>query len=421
MTAYKTDTNLLHHGYDCDLHTSISVPIFQTAAYEFESAQNAADLFALKEEGFIYSRVGNPTIDVLEKRLAVLDGGVAALAVSSGQSAIMFAILNIAKAGDNIVASPAVYGGIYSLFVNVFDKYNIEVRFADPDNPASFEELTDENTKAYYGETYPNPRFKVLPIEEIGAVAKKNNVPFIVDNTCTPYICRPLDMGADIVAYSTTKYICGQGTVIGGAVIDKGTFDWKGGNFPLMNDPDNTYHGLVWSDAGMPSNYILRMRATLLRDMGCCPSPHDAFLLLQGLETLPLRIERQCENAGKLAQFLMNHPKIDNVVHTSTVDGQHKQWADKYTGGKAGIMGVYVKGDEKQTLKVAEDLKLFIHAANIGDTKSLVIHPKSTTHSQLDDATMEKTGINGSYLRVSVGIENSDDLMADWDNALKAV
>lgn len=419
--ANDTKTDLLHAAYDNDLHGSIAVPIFQTAAYEFESGEQAANLFGLKEEGFIYSRIGNPTVDVLEKRLAILDGGAAALAVSSGQSAVMFAVLNLARAGDNIVASPAVYGGIYSLFVNVLPQYGVEVRFADPDNPESFNELTDEKTRAYYGETYPNPRFKVLPITELSEVAHRNNLPLIVDNTCTPYICKPLEMGADIVVYSTTKYIGGQGTVIGGAVVDKGDFDWKNNNFPQMNEPDNTYHGLVWSELGTPSDYILRMRATLLRDMGCAPSPHDSFLMIQGLETLALRIERQCENAQKLAEFLTNHPKIDSVVHTTTVDGVYKEWADKYVGGKSAIMGVYVKGDQDQTLQVADDLKFFLHAANIGDTKSLIIHPLSTTHSQLTPDVMEKTGINGSYLRVSVGIEDANDLIKDWDNALSNV
>ena len=421
MTKNNVETDLLHFGYDNDLNNSIAVPIFKTAAFEFDSAEHAADLFAVNQEGFYYTRIGNPTVDVLEKRLTALEGGKMALATSSGQSAIMLAILNIAQQGDNIVASPAVYGGIYSLFVNIFDKYGIEVRFADPDKPETWTELTDEKTKAYYGETYPNPRFKVFPISEISAVAKQHNLPLIVDNTCAPYICRPFDFGADIVVYSTTKYIGGQGNVIGGAVVDKGSFDWKSGDFPLMNEPDNTYHGLIWSEQKFASNYITRMRNTLLRDIGAAQSPVDAFSLIQGLETLPLRIERQCENGQKLANHLTNHPKIDSVIHTTTVDGKHKEWADKYTGGKSAIMGVYVKGDEKQTLKVAEELKLFIHAANIGDTKSLIIHPQSTTHAQLDAETMEKTGINGSYLRVSVGIENIDDLIADWDNALSKI
>lgn len=421
MTDYNTQTHLLHSGYDNDLHGSIAVPIFQTAAYEFESAQKAADLFGLKEEGFIYSRMGNPTVDVLEKRLALLDGGAAALTTGSGQSAVLFSVLNIAGQGDNIVASPALYGGIYSLFANLLPKYGVEVRFADPDDPDSFAKLTDEKTRAYYGETYPNPRFKVLPISEIAAVAKANNVAFIVDNTCTPYICRPLDMGADIVVYSTTKYIGGQGAVIGGAVVDKGTFDWKNNNYPMMNDPESTYHGLVWTDVGSPSDYILRMRAILLRDIGASVSPNDAFLLIQGLETLPLRIERQCENAKKLATHLSNHPKIDSVVHTSTADGKYKEWADKYTGGQSAIMGVYINADQDTTLKVAENLNLFLHAANIGDTKSLIIHPLSTTHSQLTPDMMERTGIKGNYLRVSVGIEDADDLIKDWEQALQAV
>ncbi len=416
------DTALLHTGFRCDPVTgAMAVPIYQTAAYQFKDTKHAGDLFALRDTGFVYSRLGNPTVDVFEKRLACLEGGVDALAVSSGQSAATLAICNIAQHGDNIVASPAIYGGIYSLFAHVFKRFGIEVRFADPDTPADWDAKTDANTRLYYGETYPNPRFKVLPISDIATVANKNKLPFIVDNTCAPIICRPFQHGAHIIIHSTTKYIAGQGTVIGGCIIDNGSFDWRG-NSPMMDAPDPTYHGLVWSDMdGVASPYLLRARATLLRDLGATPSPHDAFLSLQNLETLPLRMEKHCNNAKIVANFLQSHPKIEKVVHTSTATGKHKQWADTYLGGESAMMGVYIKGDIHQTVKFVENLQLFYHAANLGDNKSLIIHPASTTHAQLNADTMAKTGITENYLRISIGIENPDDLIADLTQALAQI
>lgn len=415
------DTALLHHGFRSDPSTgAMAVPIYQSAAYEFQSAQQASDLFALKDVGFIYSRIGNPTVDVFEKRLAVLEGGVDALAVSSGQSAVALAICNIAQQGDNVVASPAVYGGVYSLFANVLNHFGIEIRFADPDNPQEWQDLTDNKTRAYYGETYPNPRFKVFPIAEIATVAKGNDIPLIIDNTCSPIVCRPFDHGANIVVHSTTKYISGHGTVIGGCIIDNASFDWRG-KHPMMNVPDTTYKGLVWADVDMPSPYILRARATLLRDLGTTPSPNDAFLSLQGMETLTLRMEKHCDNAKKLADYLKSHAKVEKVIHTSTATGKHKDWADKYLGGNSAMIGLYVKGDLAKTAKVVESLKLFFHAANIGDNKSLIIHPATTTHSQLNGEMMTKTGITENYLRVSVGIENPNDLIADFEQALAQI
>ncbi len=419
MTVKNLDTALLHDGFRCDPTTgAMAVPIYQTAAYQFKDTEHAGNLFALRDVGFVYSRLGNPTVDVFEKRLASLEGGVDALAVSSGQSAVTIAICNIARQGDNIVASPAIYGGIYSLFANVLSQFGIEVRFADPDNAADWHTKTDENTRLYYGETYPNPRFKTLPIAEIAQVAQKNKVPLIVDNTCAPVICRPFEYGANIIVHSTTKYIAGQGTVIGGCIVDNASFVWKG-NTPMMNEADPTYHGLVWADINsMPSQYLLRARATLLRDLGATPSPNDAFLSLQNMETLTLRMEKHCRNADKIANFLSQHRKIKQVVHTSTAQGRHKQWAEKYLHGKSAMMGVYIKGDLQQTAHFVENLKLFYHAANLGDNKSLIIHPASTTHAQLSTDMMAKMGITENYLRVSVGIENPDDLICDITQAL---
>lgn len=421
MSHHKLDTNLLHHGYRSDPSTgAIAVPIYQTAAYEFQTAKQASDLFSLQDTGFIYSRMGNPTVEVFEKRLAILEGGVDALAVSSGQSAVTLAICNLAKQGDNIVASPAVYGGVYSLFKNVFNHFGIEVRFADPDTPQSWADLTDDKTRAYYGETYPNPRFKVLPIQQIADMAHAHDVPLIVDNTCAPIICRPFDHGANIIVHSTTKYITGQGTLIGGCIIDKGNFDFTDKN-PLMNTPDTTYDGLVWTDVDVPSPYLLRTRATLLRDLGTTVSPNDAFLSLQNMETLTLRMEKHCDNADKLAVYLSTHPKVEKVIHTSTVSDQYKDWADRYLGGKSAMMGLYVKGDFERTGRLVESLKLFYHAANLGDNKSLIIHPASTTHSQLNAKTRESVGITENYLRISVGIEHPDDIIADFKQAFENI
>ena len=423
----KLSTAMLHGGYRSDPTTgSIAVPIYQSAAFEFESAKKAADLFFLKDEGFIYSRMNNPTVDILEKRLALLEGGKAALAVSSGQSAAFYAVCNLAQAGDNIVASPAVYGGIFSLFANSLKYFQIEVRFADPDDPQSFAKLTDDKTRAYYAETLPNPRFKVFPIEEVANVASEQNIPLIIDNTCTPTLCRPFEYGANIVIYSTTKYIGGHGTTIGGCIIENGKFDWKksGKRQLLMNQPDPTYDGVIWSDLGEQMGgigYLLKARTTLLRDFGSAPSPHDAFFLIQGLETLTLRMQKHCENAQVIAEFLNNHPQVSQVVYPSLAEGQDLERSEKYLPkGKGGMMGVHIHGEAQEAQKFTESLKVFYHAANLGDARSLAIHPASTTHSQMNAEQQKQAGISANYVRLSIGIEDTEDLMEDLNQALSA-
>ncbi len=420
----KLSTAMLHGGYRSDSATgSIAVPIYQSAAFEFESAKKAADLFFLKDEGFIYSRMNNPTVDILEKRLALLEGGVSALAVSSGQSAAFYAVCNLAQAGDNIVASPAVYGGVFSLFANALKQFQIEVRFADPNDPESFLQLTDENTRAYYAETLPNPRFKVFPIEELAKLAQGRQIPLIMDNTCAPTLCRPFDYGANIIVYSTTKYVGGHGTTIGGCIIDNGQFDWKksGHRQPLMNKPDPAYNGIIWSDVGKGAGYLLKARTTLLRDLGSAPSPHDAFLLIQGLETLTLRMEKHCQNGQAIADFLDQHPQVEKVIYPSLAEGQDLERAEKYLPkGKGGMMGVHIHGEEREAQKFTESLKLFYHAANLGDARSLAIHPASTTHSQMNPDQQKQAGISPNYVRLSIGLEDQQDLINDLNQALSA-
>ncbi|EPY00490.1 O-acetylhomoserine aminocarboxypropyltransferase/cysteine synthase family protein [Magnetospirillum fulvum] len=429
VTSKNPETIVLHTGHRADPTTgSVAVPIHQTTSYQFNNADHAANLFGLKELGNIYTRIMNPTTDVLEQRLAALDGGVAALAVSSGQAASTFSILNVAQAGDNFVTSTDLYGGTWNLFANTFKQFGIEARFVDPTDPEAFARATDSKTRAWYAETLPNPKLHVFPIAEVGALADKLGIPLIVDNTAAPVIARPLDHGAHIVVYSTTKYIGGHGTSIGGAIIDSGRFDWEkhAERFPLLNQPDPSYHGAVWTQAVKPLGpiaYILRARVILLRDVGAAASPFNAFQTIQGLETLPLRIREHSRNASAVAQYLASHPKVSRVIHPSLQTGEVRRRADAVLKGGfyGGLLGFELKDGVLAGRKFIDNLKLFYHVANIGDARSLAIHPASTTHSQLSADEQLATGVTPGYVRLSVGIEHIDDILADLKQALEAI
>jgi O-acetylhomoserine (thiol)-lyase len=425
--AQNPETLVLHAGWRADPATgAVAVPIYQTTSYQFNSTEHAANLFALKELGNIYTRIGNPTNDVLEKRVAALEGGVAALAVSSGQAASAFAIQNLARAGDNIVSSTDLYGGTWNLFANTLKDQGIEVRFVDPSDPENFRRATDSRTRAYYAETLPNPKLSVFPIAEVAAIGRGLGIPLIVDNTATPLIARPLDHGAAIVVYSSTKYLGGHGTSIGGIIVDGGNFDWA--KFPerqpALNTPDPSYHGAIWVEAVKPIGpvaYIIRARVILLRDLGSAISPFNAFLTLQGIETLALRIERHVANASAVAAWLAKRPEVVRVIHPSVQTGAARQRADKYLNGKfGGLVGFELAKGREAGRRFIDSLQLFYHVANIGDARSLAIHPASTTHSQLSAEDQIKTGVSDGYVRLSVGIEHIDDILADLDRALNA-
>jgi O-acetylhomoserine (thiol)-lyase len=419
------ETLSLHAGYRSDPATgSVAVPVYATTAYLFDDTDHAANLFALKEAGNIYTRIMNPTNDVLEKRLAAIEGGAASLAVSSGQAASAFSIQNLARAGDNFVSSTDLYGGTYNLFKNTLRDQGIEVRFVNPSAPENFRRATDSRTRAYYAETLPNPKLDVFPIAEVAAIGKKLGVPLIVDNTAAPLLCRPFEHGAAIVIYSLTKWINGHGNSVGGILIDGGTFDWEKvkGRQPALTTPDPSYHGAVWTKVVKPHNiaYITKARTTLLRDIGSCLSPFNAFLTLQGLETLALRMQAHSANATAVAAFLKKHPAVKTVIHPSLAKGPAKTRADKYLkGGYGGLVGFELNGDATKGKKFINALKLFYHVANIGDTRSLAIHPASTTHSQLSPKEQLQTGVTPGYVRLSIGIEHIDDILADLDQALK--
>jgi len=426
MTNYtKPETIALHSGWRSDPTTgSVAVPIHQTTSYQFKNTQHAANLFSLSELGNIYTRIMNPTTDVLEKRLAVLEGGVAALATASGQSATAIAIQNIAKVGDNIVSSTDVYGGTWNLFANTLKDQGIEVRFVDPADPNNFLEATDENTRAYYGETLPNPKLNIFPIGEVSDIGKKLGIPLIIDNTASPIISKPIDHGAAIVIHSTTKYIGGHGTSIGGIIIDSGNFDWEKfkDRQPLLNKPDPSYHGAVWTEAVKPLGpiaYILKARVTLLRDVGAAMSPFNAFQFIQGLETLPLRIREQCKNAKLVAEHLSLSRNITKVIYPSLFTGENKNRVNKYlNNGYGALVGFEIEGGIDAGKKFIDSLELLYHVANIGDSRSLAIHPASTTHSQLSSQDQLKSGVTPSYVRLSIGIEHIEDIINDIDQAL---
>ncbi len=427
VNTQNPETLVLHAGYRKDDGTgSVAVPIYQTTSYQFEHSEHAANLFALKELGNIYTRIMNPTTAVLEERITALDGGAAALAVSSGQAASAIAIQNIARAGDNIVSSTDLYGGTWNLFANTFDTFGIEVRFVDPADPENFRRAADARTRAFYAETLPNPKLTVFPIAEVAGIGRDLGIPLIVDNTAAPIICRPLDHGANIVVYSTTKYIGGHGTSIGGLIVDGGNFDWEAHaeRFPLLTQPDPSYHGAVWTEAAKPLGpiaYILKARVTLQRDLGYALSPFNAFLFIQGLETLPLRIREHCRNAEAVARYLAVHETVTKVIHPSLFEGEQKRRAETYLGRHAGgLVGFELKGGKAAGRRFIDALKLFYHVANIGDARSLAIHPATTTHSQLSPDEQLATGVSEGYVRLSVGIEHIEDILADLDQALEA-
>jgi O-acetylhomoserine (thiol)-lyase len=427
QTPLKPETLALHAGWRADPSTgSVAVPIYQTTSYQFNSAEHAANLFALKEFGNIYTRIMNPTNDVLEKRVAALEGGVAALAVASGQAASAIAVQNLARVGDNIVSSTDLYGGTWNLFANTLKDQGIEVRFVDPADPENFRRATDARTRAYYAETLPNPKLIVFPIAEVAAIGRSFGVPLIVDNTAAPLLTRPFDHGAAIIVYSSTKYLGGHGTSIGGLIVDGGNFPW--GDFPdrqpALNTPDASYHGAVWSEAVKPLGpiaYIIKARVTLLRDIGSAISPFNAFLTLQGIETLPLRIERHSVNAEKVAGFLAKRREVTKVIHPSQQTGWARERAEKYLkGGHGGLVGFELSGGREAGRRFIDALQLFYHVANIGDARSLAIHPATTTHSQLSAEDQIATGVTDGYVRLSIGLEHIDDILADLDRALSA-
>jgi O-acetylhomoserine (thiol)-lyase len=427
MTAKSKnpETIVLHAGHRRDATTNaVAVPIYQTTSYQFDSTEHAANLFGLKAFGNIYTRIMNPTTDVLEQRLAALEGGVAALALSSGQAASQFSIQNIARAGDNFVASTDLYGGTWNLFANTFKEMGIEARFVDPKDPEAFAKATDSKTRAYYAETLPNPKLRVFPIKEVADIGRKLGVPLIMDNTAAPIICKPFEHGASIIVYSTTKYIGGHGTSIGGALIDGGNFDWEknAARFPGLNQPDPSYHGAVWTQAVKPLGpiaYIIKARVTLLRDLGAAMSPFNAFQFIQGLETLPLRMREHCRNTQAVADFLNSHPSVTKVIHPSQMEGEEKRRAQAYLkGGLGGLVGFEIKGGSAAGRKFIDALEMFYHVANIGDARSLAIHPASTTHSQLSPEEQLQTGVSDSYVRLSVGLEHIDDILGDLRQAL---
>ena len=416
-------TKALHAGQVPDPTTnSRAVPIYQTSSYTFNSSEHAANLFALKEMGNIYTRLMNPTTDVLEKRLAEMDGGVGALAMASGSAAITLAILNITKCGDNIVASNYLYGGTHNLFHHTFARMGITVKFVDTSDLAQVAAAIDGNTKAVYAETIGNPKNNVDDFEALAKLAHDNGLPFIVDNTvATPVLFRPIEHGADIVCYSLTKFIGGHGTSIGGAVVDSGNFDWSSGRFPEYTTPDPSYHGLVYHEALGNLAYILKMRITLLRDMGPCLSPFNSFLFLQGLETLHVRMPRHCENALAVARFLEAHPAVSWVNYPGLESHPDYARAQRYLpAGQGAILGFGIKGGAAAGAKFIDSVKLASHLANIGDAKTLVIHPASTTHQQLSDEEQLAAGVTPDFIRVSVGIEDVKDIIADLDQALAA-
>ncbi|MBU1086136.1 MAG: O-acetylhomoserine aminocarboxypropyltransferase/cysteine synthase [Candidatus Omnitrophica bacterium] len=420
----KIETLALHGGQEPDSATGArAVPIYQTTSYVFKDTEQAANLFALKEFGNIYTRLMNPTTDVLEKRITALEGGVGALATASGQAAITLALLNIAQAGDEIVSADNLYGGTYTLFHYTFKRMGIKVNFVKSGDIEGFKKAITSKTKAIYAESIGNPKLNVTDLETLAKVAHDNGIPFILDNTVSPYLLRPFDYGVDIIVYSTTKFIGGHGTSIGGIIVDSGKFNWTNGKFPLIADPDPSYHGINFVEALKPRGniaYIIKARVTLLRDMGPAMSPFNAFLFLQGLETLHLRMERHTQNALKVAKFLEQHQSVAWVNYPGLDSSPEKKMADKYLSKGAGaIIGFGIKGAEKAGKKFINSLRLISHLANIGDAKTLAIHPASTTHQQLSVEEQLSAGVTADYIRLSIGIENVEDIIADIEQSLK--
>jgi O-acetylhomoserine (thiol)-lyase len=425
--SHHAETMLLHAGWRADPATgAVAVPIYQTTSYQFRDTEHAANLFALKELGNIYSRIMNPTNDVLEKRMAALEGGVAALALASGQAASAFAIQNLARAGDNVVSSTDLYGGTWNLFAHTLKDQGIEVRFVDPIDPENFRRATDDKTRAYYAETLPNPKLTVFPMAEVAAIGRPLGIPLIMDNTAAPFLTKPIEHGAAIVVYSMTKYLGGHGNSIGGLIVDGGNFDWAAHprRQPALNTPDPSYHGAVWTEAVKPLGpiaYAIKARVTLLRDIGAALSPFNAFLTIQGLETLALRMREHCKNAQAVVEFLRTRKEVKRIIHPSQQQGVHRERADRYLGGQyGGLVGFELAGGKEAGRKFIDALQLHYHVANIGDARSLAIHPATTTHSQLTAEEQLATGVSDGYVRLSVGIEHINDIVSDIKRGLEA-
>ena len=424
----RPETLALHGGaYRSDpVSGAVAVPIYQTTSYQFQDTAHASRLFALEEIGNIYTRLQNPTQDALEQRIAALEGGAAALAVASGQTASAYAVLNLAQAGDNIVSSTDLYGGTWTLFSQTLKQFGVETRFVDPADPEAFRGATDDKTRAYYAEVLPNPKLNVFPIREVADIGRSFGVPLIADNTATPLIARPFDHGAAVVVYSATKYVGGHGASIGGLIVDGGNFPWEqhAERFPLLTQPDEAYHGAIWTEAAKPLGpiaFILRARVKLLRDIGAAISPFNAFLLIQGLETLPLRLRQHNENAIKVAEFLSKRADVERVIFPSLQSGEFRRRADAYLkGGYGGLVGFELKGGVEAGRKFIDSLELLYHVANIGDARSLAIHPASTTHQQLTPEEQLAAGVTPGYVRLSVGLEHPDDILEDLSQALDA-
>ncbi len=419
----KIETLALHGGQEADPTTgSRAVPIYQTTSYQFKSVQHAANLFGLKEFGNIYTRLMNPTSDVFEKRMALLDGGVGALAVASGQSAITLALLNIAQAGDEIISADNLYGGTYNLFHYTFPRLGVKVNFVKSNDLDATQKAITSKTKAIYAESIGNPKLDVADLEGISKVAHQNGIPFILDNTVSPYLLRPIDYGVDIVVYSATKFIGGHGTSLGGVIVDSGKFDWTNGKFPLIDRKEPSYHGINFVEALKPLGniaYIIKARVTLLRDLGPALSPFNSFLFLQGLETLHLRMPRHSENALAVAKYLKKNPKVNWVNYPGLEDSPEKERAKKYLPkGQGAILGFGIKGGLEAGKKFIDSLELISHLANVGDAKSLAIHPATTTHQQLSSQEQLATGVTPDFVRLSVGIEHIDDIISDIEQAL---
>ncbi len=422
------ETLALHGGaYRVDPATgAVAVPIYQTTSFQFQDTAHASRLFALEELGPIYTRIANPTQDAFEQRIAAIEGGAAALALASGQAASAFAVLTLAQSGDNIVSSTDLYGGTWALFAHTLKQFGIEARFVDPADPENFRRATDDKTRAYYAETLPNPKLQVFPIREVADIGRSLGVPLIVDNTASPLIARPLEHGAAVVVYSTTKYIGGHGTSIGVVIVDGGNFPWEqhAARFPLLSEPDPAYNGAIWLEAAKPLGpiaFLLRARVKLLRDIGAAVAPFNAFQFIQGLETLPLRLRQHNENAVKVADFLAQHPDVSRVIFPGLQEGEARRRADAVLkGGYGGLVGFELKGGVEAGRAFIDALKLFHHVANIGDARSLAIHPASTTHSQLTPEDQLLTGVTPGYVRLSVGIEHPDDIIGDLRQALDA-
>lgn len=419
----RFETLAVHGGLQRNSETGAqSLPIYLTNAFQFKDTDHAANLFALKEPGYIYTRIHNPTVTTFEERVALLEGGVGSLAVASGMAAITLSILNLASAGDEIVAASTLYGGTYNLFATTLPKYGIKTHFVDPSDPENFRTAITENTKAVFAETIGNPSLHVLDIEKVAEIAHEAGIPLIVDNTfATPYLCRPIDFGADIVIHSATKWLLGNGTTLGGIIVDGGKFDWNSRKFPGFTTPDPSYHDIVYSEAIGAAAYIVKARVQLLRDLGPAISPFNAYQFSLGIETLHVRMKEHIENTRKVVKYLENHPAVEWILYPDHKDHPAKQLAEKYLPKGAGSIIVFgIKGGKEAGAKLINNVNLWSHVANVGDAKSLIIHPASTTHQQLDEAGLKSSGVTPDLIRLSIGIENVEDIIQDLDQAIEA-